>query len=227
MGKRRSFQVLGEVFPTKTALQQRIRAILYGYRDGENLCASDLGFMLDVLRRHPDYEQKAGAGISHIFVKRNPTYTNTRCFWIGRIDGSQTDFSYNECLDETPHAKRFVNACRVAIAPVVQEFKRRAFLAARGPLLCPYTGERLDFSNSHVDHQAPATFQALVESFVSESSLDISAVTINGKAQDNTYQDTFDDKELEQRWIEYHNANASLQLVSRLANLSILKRSMP
>ncbi len=49
----------------------------------------------------------------------------------------------------------------------------------------------------------------------------------NGKGEDRVVQDTFDDKELEHKWIEYHNNVAQLQIVSPKANLSLLKTSTP
>ena len=45
-----------------------------------------------------------------------------------------------------------------------------------------------------------------------------------GKGLDGVMGNTLADEELEQRWISYHNQRADLQIVSRTANLSLLKR---
>lgn len=225
MSKRQSYVIQGETFATKSALQDRIKYILYHWPHGGRLPVGDFDFMMEVLAMHPDAEQKIGVGVDRMEVRRNPVYTNTRGFWVIRTDGSETDFSYLECLKETPHAKRFLNACRVAIEPETMAFKNKFFGELHGEVArCPYTGEVLSFVGSHVDHKAPATFQALVDGFIAANHIDVSLVKINGKAVDGNFQDTFDDPALLRNWLEYHSGHAVLQVVSRTANLSILRR---
>ena len=89
MSKRENYVVAGEAFPTKSALQERIRKILHRYGEGQHLSDTDFIFMLEVLKRHPDYEVKNGVGIKAIYVRQNPVYTNTRNFWLIRIDDTQ------------------------------------------------------------------------------------------------------------------------------------------
>jgi len=115
MSKRESYKIAGEIFSTKLALQERIKEILYRYQDGQYLSNNDFEFMLQVLKRHPNFEIKIG--VKAFFVRQNPVYKNTRCFWLVRFDGSGTDFSYQECLKPTSPEKKFFNACRVAIEP--------------------------------------------------------------------------------------------------------------
>jgi len=225
MSKRQSYVICGETFDTKSALQERIKKILYRYKENEALLPDDFSFMFDVLKNHPDFKQKMGSGIACMRVRQNPVYTNTRGFWIERTDGSGTDFSYLECLKATPHAKRFINACRAAIEPDIQLFKAEFFNSHRFETpRCPYTGEPLKFVGSHVDHKAPRTFQWLTEAFINLHSIPVDDIKINGKAVDNTYQDTFDDQGLERLWVEFHKRNAELQVVSAKANLSILRK---
>ena len=224
MAKRQSYVVMGETFQTKSTLEERIRNILHCYRDGQSLSQADFSFMLEVLRWHPDYELKKGVGIKSIITKTNPFYRNTRCFWIIRQDGSDTDFSYLECLKGTPHEHKFINACRVAVEPYTQKFKREFFENLNGEqAICPLTGEPLFFIGSHVDHQAPRTFQQLVKEFVSHYNIDISQVEINTSAVDNTFQDTFADEKTEKLWVDYHNTHAELRIISRNANLRLPK----
>ena len=224
MSHRQSYIVAGENFKTKADLQERIKAILYQYQDRECLSEVDFVFMLEVLQRHPDYEVKAGSGVKAIYVQQNPVYRNTRNFWIIRLDGSETDFSYLECLKETLPQKKFINACRAAIEPYTQEYKRLFFdnLDSKA-YFCPYTNEKLNFIGSHVDHKSPKTFKQLVKDFVSQYNVDMSQVKIVGSAKDNVFQDTFEDKEFEKLWIDYHNSHAKLQVISKKANLSLLK----
>lgn len=224
MSKRQTFCIAGQTFKTKTALQQHIKQILHKYNDQEYLWPQDFSFMLDVLALHPDADIKIGIGIKAIYVKTNPVYKNTRGFWIVRKDDTQTDFSYLECLRETSHKKRFLNACRVAIEPYIINLKNKFFEELDGQIaFCPITGEVIRLTNCHVDHKAPKTFNNIVSSFIVDKQIDVNTVKIHGKGEDGAIQDTFENKELEKIWIDYHNANAELQIVSRRANLSILK----
>jgi hypothetical protein len=224
MGKSQSYSIAGEFFKTKGALQDHIRQILYRYVDLQYLSQEDFGFMLEVLKLHPNSDIKIGVGAKAMYVKQNPIYRNTRGFWVVREDNSETDFSFFECLKETPHEKRFMNACRVSVEPYTIDFKNKFFSQLQSKIgRCPITGKTLTFTSSHVDHIAPNTFQNIVSRFIAELKINVSQVKINGKGEDGIFQDTFDDKELEKTWVEYHNAHAKLQIVSPGANLSILK----
>lgn len=216
--------ICGETFTTKAALQKKIQAILYRYNNDDFLSEQDLLFMVDVLRLHPDAIIKIGCGVESIQVRQNPIYRQSRGFWVVRYDGSETDFSYLECLKETPHHHRFTRACRVAIEPYIAQARRKFFLERGGRIAnCPITREIITPDNCHVDHAAPNTFKVILSSFVSETGLDISSVKVNGNGEDGVLQDTLDDKTLEAKWVEYHNARAVLQVVSRTANLSTLR----
>lgn len=224
MSKYQSIEIAGENFPTKLALQERIKKILNHYPDGQHLSEKDFEFMFQVIKRHPEFELKNGVGIKAFYVRRNPVYKNTRCFWLVRFDGSNTDFSYKECLTPTSQEKKFFNACRAAIEPYTQEYKRKFFENLKGEIyLCPYTHQRLNFIGSHVDHKAPRTFQKIIRSFLKEYAIDVDKVKINSSAQDNTCQDTLGDVDIERLWVEYHNTHAVLQVISSKANLSLPK----
>lgn len=219
----KQYQINGLTFKTQQSLLTHVRQILYACKDLQRLPDPDFAFMLDLLKRHPDSEQKIGSGVEFMTVKRNPLYPCTCTFFVVRHDGTETDFSFLECVRETPHGKRFVRACRAAVESGIQEFKQAHFNSSGGVARCPYTGETLKYVGSHVDHVAPDTFQSLVDRFISENGIDVQSVQLDGNATDNTYQDTFCDKDLERVWIDFHWENARLQVVSKTANLSILK----
>lgn len=225
MSQHQSYIIAGQTFKTKIKLQEHIRTILYQYQDGAYLSQTDFIFMMDVLEQHPDYKLKYGTGVKAIYVKQNPVYRNTRNFWIVRLDNSETDFSYLECLKETSQKKKFLNACRVAIEPYTQEYKRNFFDNLNGKIYtCPCTNEALNFIGSHVDHKSPKTFKQLVKDFINQYNIDVSQVKIVSGAEDNVFQDTFDNKDFEKLWVDYHNSHAEFQIISKKANLSLLKR---
>jgi hypothetical protein len=52
-------------------------------------------FLFALVSRHPRAAEKAGAGIGHFTVGH--ALHGTRCFYLTRIDGTRTDFSYFKC----------------------------------------------------------------------------------------------------------------------------------
>jgi len=222
MSARRTFRVASETFTTQKALIERIRRIMYAYPDHGVLTAADQQFMTELLGNHPDAKQKIGAGVAKMWVQTNPVYTNTRNFWLQRVDGSATDFSFMECLVETTHLQRFHRACRAAIAPDIKAFKLW-FFTKNSQYRCPFTGESLSLRYSHVDHVVP--FALLVARFIQESAIHVATVAIAGKAEDNTCLDRFVDDDLESAWRAFHDRHAELRVVSPTANLSLLRKS--
>lgn len=53
-------------------------------------------FLFALLSRHPRAMEKIGPGIKH-FTVEHAAY-GTRCFYLARVDGSDTDFSYLKCV---------------------------------------------------------------------------------------------------------------------------------
>jgi len=218
-----SYEINGEVFTTKKSVEERVKYILYSYGKGGILNRQDAEFMLDLFTYHASYTQKVGVGIHHVSIRKNPPY-GTMGFWLTRTDGTETDISYLECLKGSSKRKEFERACRAAIHPYILDFKQNFFDDTPGVYYCPYTGEEIDYDTAHVDHRRPHTFRAILDSFVAYEGLDVDKVEVLGKGLDGVTGNTLADEELEQRWISYHNQRADLQIVSRTANLSLLKR---
>lgn len=218
-----SYEINGEVFTTKKSVEERVKYILYSYGKGGILNRQDAEFMLDLFTYHASYTQKVGVGIHHVSIRKNPPY-GTMGFWLTRTDGTETDISYLECLKGSSKRKEFERACRAAIHPYILDFKQNFFDDTPGVYYCPYTGEEIDYDTAHVDHRRPHTFRAILDSFVAYEGLDVDKVEVLGEGLDGVTGNTLADEELEQRWISYHNQRADLQIVSRTANLSLLKR---
>lgn len=222
MAKRQPICIGEYSFATKATLQDYIRTIVGKYADEETLSGPDLRFVLALLDRHPNADVKVGAGVESIIVRRNPVYRQTRGFHIFRVDGTDTDFSWVECLNPTPHAKKVARALRALIEPQTMAFKQRFFDTQ--PHVCALTGESISFVGSHVDHVPPLTFEYLVSAFCSDYGIDINTVPLRDELADNKYVDVIDDDLIAVRWTDYHAAHAVLRVVSRLGNLSYSKR---
>lgn len=218
VAKRQSFHISGETFTTKEALRDRIRGIVAAYSDEQELSVTDLTFTLAVLDRHPQAETKVGCGVASMTVRTNPVYRSNRGFYLIRVDGTGTDWSWTECLNPTPHPRKVIRAMRVLVEPQTLAFKHAFF--AKGPQVCELTGALITFVGSHVDHIPPLTFEKLVADFLEEYRLDIGAIPLRDELADNNYVDAIDDDFIAVRWIEYHRSHAALRVVSRLGNLS-------
>jgi hypothetical protein len=76
------------------------------YENGARISAQHNALVQEVVVHHPKYTEKAGCGIAYIKVDKHPNFPDSRCFWIVREDGTETDFSYHKCLKEKA-AKEF------------------------------------------------------------------------------------------------------------------------
>jgi hypothetical protein len=85
--KKQAHKILDERFPTKKALIYRIREIRDKYQDGEVLETYDLAFMLEILKTHPEYGQKAGAGIKACRSKPNQFGIELVVLWFYGMTG--------------------------------------------------------------------------------------------------------------------------------------------
>jgi len=108
---------------TKIAKKKRCQEIL----NRGNILEEDKQFLFELIKNHPEFELKEGKGISYFFIKK--TQWNNNGFWIKRIDGSETDFSYNQCLLPRTRLQEVKTACRSAIAEDMMLQARRGYIA--------------------------------------------------------------------------------------------------
>lgn len=208
-------------FKSKKFAKEFVRVIVATYENGQLISPGHFQFIRDLLDLHPESEAKVGCGILGITVDRNPVYPSTRGFILYRHDGTSTDFSWLACIDGRTRQQDVMSAMRFEIAKQVITFKSVELIA--GGMVCPYRGIKLDMTNSHVDHEPPMTFSALVELWLSMRDMTIDDVAISDSA-DNQYISRMTDIDQLESWVEFHADNANLRLLSRTANLSDVKR---
>jgi hypothetical protein len=226
----KQFVVNGETFKTQGALVDRVREIIKRNKPGVMVDLFDELFLRSLLDMHPEASQKIGCGVVAFSVEDNPMYPGpkARGLRLHRVDGTSTDFSFWECIRPTPHIKKVQRAFRAAIEPDTMAFKQRYFDGLPGRVgACPDTGEPITYTSCHVDHKAPNTFDVLFARFIDSERLNVDDVQVYGASIDDTYQDRLVDLALEQRWREFHNATAVLEVVSVTANLSLRKKVQP
>jgi hypothetical protein len=222
MAKREPYIVNGKLFKTKDELRKYIHNIRDSYLDGQELNDEHFEFMLDLLQRHEEPHIKIGCGVSCMCIKTNEVFKRNREFWLVRLDGTETDFSVEVCLRHRTKIQKFKSACRTAVAPFIRQFKLD-FFADRSEEICPLTGEIMSLRhNSHVDHVFPNTFDRIFQEFIKRYQVDVADIELL-TSEDGRVRNEIVDKELEQKFVDFHNELAKLRIVSKKGNLSVAK----
>ncbi len=222
MGKREAITIGAVFFKTKKDLTLYVQGILRVYRPGDQVSVEHAAFLYALLCRHPNCQEKTGRGIAGFKVQK--TIYGNAGFVIVRSDGTETDFSFMRCITPRSQIADFKQACRNMVHGQVWAFKISAFTYC-ATIKCPVTGEDVTVANAHVDHEPPHTFDNLVSRFCEAIQVNPETVEICGYS-DGEMEKWFADEELRKAWQEFHRRNAVLRIVSKQANLSIIKKGL-
>jgi hypothetical protein len=204
-------------FATKTAARRALQDVLYRYPPGTTVTGTDVDFLAAVVACHPERDVKIGAGVASFQVEQND---GSRGFWLTRIDGTRTDWSFYACLTPPSAAAEATAGFRSEIRSQIEAFKDEAF--NRGDVRCEITDEPLVRATAHVDHARP--FNDLLRSFLFYEALNIAEVSVD-PTRDGETETRLADRALAARWSSFHADEAVLRLVSQRANLSLLRRT--
>ena len=191
--------------------------ILNSYKFQEILNESDFNDVLNLLKIHPNAQEKIGVGVKEIIV--DETRYKTKCFNAIRFDSSSEIFSYIKCIngDLSPLAK-FSKTCRDVIADDLRLVKLSFFKgnSKKGRVKCQETGKLSLWEELNVDHRQPNTFSVIVDRFIELYKIDLSAVEYI-ETIDNVY--SFKDDDFAEKFRQYHKEKANLRLVRKDNNL--------
>ena len=165
----------------------------------------DFGFFLALIDRHSEKSEKIGSGIDYFFISRCK-FHNLQT-WIKRLDGTETVFSWVHCCTQKKDTiqKLLTNAMRDSVSFWTIKFKHEAVLRCG---LCDTMDE--PYHRYHTDHVEP--FRDLKMKFLeTEDAVPIIFNKYEFRATDAAFRD---------RWISYHNKNASLQILCAKCNLA-------
>jgi Protein of unknown function (DUF3223) len=88
--------VIGEMrFETQKAANSVIKKLLNSQPFKAAIPEPHHSFLCALVSLHPRAPEKVGVGIRHFTVE--PAMGGTRCFYLTRLDGTRTDFSYLKC----------------------------------------------------------------------------------------------------------------------------------
>jgi len=205
----------------KKEIAQKAKDILHKYPVNHSVSElADYEFLMNLFRQHPHYSIKAGSGIKDIVIYL--TEFKNRCFYIIRDDGTSTDISYLVCINGAGTKKSDINrACRSAIHPVIVKYRNENVVS--GTTVCPISGEILTYDNVHIDHY-DLTFQELFNLWLKGKDINWLHSKLNITTADAEHQVFFTDMAIIVNFINFHNQHTHLRAVSKIANLSILRK---
>jgi Protein of unknown function (DUF3223) len=210
------FTVGRRTFRTKSDVQAELRRILYAVPVGEAVGEEDGSLIADLLHdgRHPETLEKIGVGIDHIEV-RAANYS-TRCFWIVRKDGTDSDFSIKAALNGEPSAKsRVAAALREEIHDEITLFRKEQ----SDMVNCAICGSSTSRDSAFVTYVGPS-FDVLTTHFV-ERYGGWSAIAEEAAGP---YGRRLVDLDVAAEWHKYHRESAELALAHPKCNLARPRR---
>ena len=167
---------------------------------------------------HPEWKDKEGVGIDHIEVR--PDGYGHKCFYLIRKDSTVTDISYLTSITPPSKKEQVRTACRTAIRPTIKDIKNSVKL----PYRCPITGDIItsmeDIQIDHYDRE----FNDVFELWIKDKDLDWLYEDVMKSNVDGSTITSFKDESIIKDFIEFHNTHTHLRVVSKKANLSVLKR---
>ena len=167
---------------------------------------------------HPEWKDKEGVGIDHIEVR--PDGYGHKCFYLIRKDSTVTDISYLTSITPPSKKEQVRTACRTAIRPTIKDIKNSVKL----PYRCPITGDIItSMEDIQIDHY-DMEFNDVFELWIKDKDLDWLYEDVMKSNVDGSTITSFKDESIIKDFIEFHNTHTHLRVVSKKANLSVLKR---
>jgi Protein of unknown function (DUF3223) len=222
----------GRSWKSQTAALTHFKDMLARHSDNQVVeDRSDHDDLVALLERYDavitDSPAKIGSGVEHFFRRRNiGEGYSTPGFWVHRIDGTDTDFSYISAVKGEPksNAQEFYDACRGAVAADLFAAKKRHFETHgndAGRVPCDLSDELITFAEAHLDHAYP-TFGQLVVSFRAargwQHGVPGGVLSPPADAQITT---SFIDASAAEAFRQFHRGAATLRIVARERNLAM------
>ncbi|EUD11014.1 DCL family protein [Providencia alcalifaciens] len=202
-------------FKTKKSAIEEIRRRISLYQFGQKLTEEDEIFFSELFKLHSEYEEKIGCGIASITVEKD--FHNNKCLYIHRQDGKSTDISWVHCVKPASQKTIVSYAFRRAVKEAIVAFKKDNL---KETVYCPILHIPLNFENSHVAYITPS-FDQLFLSFLELVEQNIDSIELkNPNSDDYDQRGVISDSRLKEKWVQYHQENAQLKLLSAKANLS-------
>lgn len=86
-------------FKSISDLKSIFSKLIKGVKQGEKIPQPEEQFLKDLMKYHEKGEDKL-KDFDHFTVDLHPKYSDTKCFFVVKTDGSKEDFSYVKCIKE-------------------------------------------------------------------------------------------------------------------------------
>ena len=212
------FRINNKIYKTKKEITDLIKNILHNYKVGESINDNDKQVVSDLLKYHPNADEKIGCGILGFKIRQHSVYKKQRGFELIRTDNSPTDFSYIKCITHPSLLNIIKECCRDAIKDDILKFKNNAF-DKKQTIICPITNEVLTQSNCHIHHCDPQ-FIEIFNGWYKDKTITVADIN---ESLDNVDTTFFTNEDLKNSFRTFHNKICKLRAVSVKANLSLLK----
>lgn len=181
----------------------------------------DFEFLCEIFKEHDEYELKIkGQKIIKISIKKSSH--GSKCFYITREDGTETDISYVSCLDSKKNKKLkdIRSACRETIVPLI--LKEREKL--QFPFKCPLSGVIINsIKDVHIDHY-DLDFKDVADLWIKENGGIENIYKYVCETKDNETVTYFTEENIKENFIKFHNEHTHLRAIYKRENLSTRKR---
>lgn len=183
----------------------------------------DHEILLSLIERHPEAARKIGKGVQRFY--KASTDMGTDCFWLERVDGSTTDFSYIVAVRAKGKSlyQEFTESCRNAVRADLEKTKKAFFDEygdGNGCVECEISNQKVAIYESHLDHKKPLTFQVIVNTFIAANNIIIDESMLS-KSHDSQFETEFIDLSLKDKFRKYHHEVAQLRIINPTANLRL------
>lgn len=217
MGRGKPVTVDGMTFQTTGEFKAYVQKLLVDLEQGVVVKEPFHSFLCQLVLRHPEAADKIGMGIKHFKVLTNTNYGGkNRCFYLFRVDGTHTDFSYQKCVSTPTPWQEYIDALRSTVMDHFVQTREDMF-GQNEEILCPIKNIMITRSVSYCDHVAPYTFSALVDRFNDEEWIHEQNPPMT-EGGDRTCGRRLQDKGTEERWRYFHVMNAKLRIISKEAH---------
>lgn len=198
-----------QTFSTKKSLEEKCKKILNSYKSGDRLNLFDEEFMISFFMQLAKSYKLKGQNIVAIYVRKSAHFPNQQ-FWIKREDGTETDISYLSCINPPKPIDEIKAACRRAVESIIKEYKFKHVYPTTSdlsgqPIQCP--------DDAEVDHY-DMDFVELVRNWVSLNGGEEKVYSKINETEDGSEKTEFTDRALVESFIQYHNSNTHLRLIT-------------
>ncbi len=200
---------------TKVDVKKIIQNILNNCEINIWLDKENKEILIDLLKNHEDYYSKVGCGIKGFKIKYNSW--NQKSFYLYRVDGSSTDFSYLACLNPQTLNSLIKSACRNAIKKDIISFKIRKFEIEK-ITKSEISNEEVSFNNCEVDHFNP-TFKEIFKEWIKNKNVTRNDIS---PSKDNCETIFFNDNKLRDDFRIFHNELSNLRIITHKENMELV-----